>query len=292
MSWVGRAMPLGEAAASLASKLLPHRRMERFASARVSGLGRTALRGDLSAAAFGICMAFAPWCRAEEPTNPVSHEAPGSSPAADAASSNDGRTPLEADGRTESKRTVTPSSHQGPPNMQLPLVRRIVFTSNDSDAVLQLLGEEGWYSMCRAPCTVHLGIGASYRVSGPGISASRRLVVGADPNPIFLRADTGSTARLGIGVTMTAVGGLAVLGGFAAMLRDGCVFCDEASRTADQKRAEWVGAIVAAAGGGLLAGGIVLIVHSKTRLVLSHEAVDPPNMRLGRFELSPAGIRF
>lgn len=223
---------------------------------RVSSRARSAGPSRACAvAALGGSIAFSSWCRAEETTY--------AGPPGEFARANG--------------------------HVQHGLVRQIVFTANSRDAVFQMLGEEGWYNVCRAPCTVNAGVGALYRVSGDGVSPSRNVVVGGNENPIFLRAETGSRTGLGIGIGMTVVGGLAVLAGAVTMAKNYC-FCSDPSL--EQQRNTTIGAIAFAAGGGLLAGGIVLVVHSKTKLEFRSAGAAPPSIRLGRLELSPAGIRF
>lgn len=174
--------------------------------------------------------------------------------------------------------------------------RFLAFSASKPRAELQVLiederGEFVWAPVCREACTTLAVPGADYRVGGRGVPNSRVFTVEQSLNPMYLRARAGSSGARTGGAVLIAAGGVALTVGLTIISLSGS--CDTCSKDSNRRA---VGSAVSLflIGGGLIAGGIVLIVSNRTRL----DFADPrftstPSLRLGRaFQLGPDGLRF
>jgi hypothetical protein len=142
--------------------------------------------------------------------------------------------------------------------------REVYFYATSYDAQLEVHYATGWRVLCLHPCATRAWVGAGYRVSGDTVVTSRTFTIYPNPGPFIVRANAASASARNVGISLTVVGGLALLVGgvWASGALVGCFSCTEGERN----EAATPGAIVAASGAVLLIVGIVQLATTRTAL--------------------------
>jgi hypothetical protein len=128
--------------------------------------------------------------------------------------------------------------------------REVYFYATSYDAQLEVHYATGWRVLCLHPCATRAWVGAGYRVSGDTVVTSRTFTIYPNPGPFIVRANAASASARNVGISLTVVGGLALL-----------VFSH-----GERNEAATPGAIVAASGAVLLIVGIVQLATTRTAL--------------------------
>jgi hypothetical protein len=138
--------------------------------------------------------------------------------------------------------------------------REVYFYATSYDAQLEVHYATGWRVLCLHPCATRAWVGAGYRVSGDTVVTSRTFTIYPNPGPFIVRANAASASARNVGISLTVVGGLALLvgGGWAGTV---LVFSH-----GERNEAATPGAIVAASGAVLLIVGIVQLATTRTAL--------------------------
>ena len=178
--------------------------------------------------------------------------------------------------------------------------RFLAFSASKPSAELQVLiederGEFVWAPVCRGACTTLAVPGADYRVGGRGVPNSGSFTVEQSLNPMYVRARAGSSGARTVGIAMIPAGGVALMAGlFVVIYAGSCDTCSEQERQDSNREVAGTAGSFFLLGGGLIAGGIVLLVSQRTRLDFSDPRfTSTPSLRLGKsFRLSSGGLRF
>ena len=128
-----------------------------------------------------------------------------------------------------------------------------------------------WNRVCRAPCDQPVDSNGSYSIRGNGIVPSAPFTL--PTGPVRVNVQAGHVGpRIG-GLMLTALGGGTLLSG-GLLLAFGSLFSelDSGSGSAFNSRSYYIaGGVLLGAGAAALAGGIVLLVKSRTRVQINGE---------------------
>ena len=150
-----------------------------------------------------------------------------------------------------------------------------------------------WNRVCRAPCDQPVDTNGSYSIRGNGIVPSGLFSLPAGPVRVNVQAGHVGP-RIG-GLMLTALGGGTLLGG-ALLLGVASLFSsvDTTGGSSFNTKSYYVaGGVMIGVGAGALAGGIVLLIKSRTRVQINGETLS--ELRLGRgrpLYVSAQGLRF
>lgn len=150
-----------------------------------------------------------------------------------------------------------------------------------------------WNRICRAPCDQPVDSSGTYSIRGNGIvpSAPFSLPRGA----VRINAQVGHVGpRIG-GLMLTALGGGTLIGG-ATLLGISALFSSlstDSSLANTSKSYNIAGGVMIGVGAAALAGGIVLLVKSRTRVQINGENLARLHLPSGRpLYVSANGLRF
>jgi hypothetical protein len=128
--------------------------------------------------------------------------------------------------------------------------------------------DEGWsWSLaCEAPCDRLLSLGHEYRLVGPGILPSGTFYLDASPGQsVVVTAKTASATKHGVGVLVIVLGSLAIPGGLFVILLANlqCIGGCSSPLPGPNVGGEVAGGLIALAGVGAVAGGLVLALGNE-----------------------------
>jgi hypothetical protein len=176
-------------------------------------------------------------------------------------------------------------------------VREFVFTSTNPEAELQGYYPTGWRVVCVGSCRTQAFVGATYRLTGRGVPASKEFTIPDASDAYSVRGAAGSTAKQVAGATMIGVGAATLPAAYILLMVSACsgdcAGADEAERDMAASARE---AILPVFFGGLAvtAVGVALFRAGGTSVDTSSGGQErATRVRLGRgVELTPTGFVF
>jgi len=155
-----------------------------------------------------------------------------------------------------------------PPPPSLEAQGNVTVHIEGGDVTLEQVGGP-WAAVCSTPCDRPLPLGASYRIAGDGVRASRSFMLGGqNGDRVVLDVDTASKGGRTGGIVLVSLGGLSFLIGGLTLL---VVAAANATSTSTGS-AEVIGWTMFGGGAaGVLAGILLITGNSSTKVTQSME---------------------